>query len=42
MNRLTQAATIRAEVNCPRVIRENYLIVIIGGIIIGSMLGLAV
>ena len=42
MNKLTRVATIRAEVNCPRVIRENMLIAIVCGSIIGIMLGVSI
>ena len=42
MNNLTRVATIRAEVNCPRVIRENMWIAAICGSIIGIMLGFSV
>lgn len=42
MNRLTNVATIRAEVNCPRIARENVWIAIICGSVIGIMLGVSV
>lgn len=42
MNQLTRVATIRAEVNCPRVIRENMWIAIVCGSIIGAMFGFSI
>ena len=42
MNKLTRVATIRAEINCPRVARENVWIAIICGSIIGAMLGFSI
>jgi len=42
MNALTKTATIRAEFNCSRVIRENYLIAAAAGIVLGVMFALFV
>lgn len=37
MNALTKTAINRAEVNCPRVINENYWIAYAAGIVLGVM-----
>ena len=42
MNNLTRVATIRAQINCPRIARENVWIAAICGAIIGIMLGVSV
>lgn len=42
MNALTKTATIRAEFNCSRVNRENYLIATVAGIVIGVMFAMFV
>lgn len=42
MNNLTRVATTRAQINCPRIARENVWIAAICGAIIGIMLGVSV
>ena len=42
MNYLTRAAKIRAELTCPRIARENMVIAVVCGIILGAMFGFSV
>lgn len=42
MNYLTRAATIRAELTCQRIARENLVIAVVCGIILGAMFGFSI